>query len=62
MTKCNHEDVVNMDYWTGYKPGKGMHIANRVCRKCKMHWHGLWGYMQEYTKEEWDRKLVREDD
>jgi cytochrome c5 len=56
MKICNH-DIQIMDYWTGWKPGKGERVVNRVCLRCRMHWHGVDGAVREYTRAEWDRVL-----
>ena len=53
MKQCDHKNVQVMDYWTGYKPGHGERVVNRVCLRCGQHWHGG----REYTRREWDALL-----
>jgi hypothetical protein len=56
MKICNH-DIQIMDYWTGWKPGKGERVVNRVYLKCRRHLYGMAGGEQEYTKAQWDERL-----
>lgn len=57
MTCCKNPDVKNLDGWTGWLPGMGTRIVNRVCLKCKTHWHGYGDDVREYTRQEWDQLL-----
>lgn len=69
---CSKPSICNMDH-TVFANAEGhlffwqiqgftdpVHITNRSCAKCGMHWYGREGAVKSYNKNEWSEFVEQE--